>query len=316
MRLSKSGRFAAAMTWLALAATLGAVPHLAHPFGLSTYGTGWHGWAYTVEVGCPYLALAWADLQPNRHEYGFTSTCIVAEKGGSWKEGVVSVTIDALWKGSEKRALEKVLVSGDWTGHIDTQWSCPSDPFVAAVGCTREALSTNLHPAVANRSTPFAANGTTPAKAAQVDTAGDAAKKAKLNAAASLAKGIIPFAKIESPEQGKTYTGGLVIKVRPQNVPHGQWFAQCCEVELARSPGADSSPSGPWAQSIAYGDRNDVLTPYGWIIAAGGLEPGWWRVRARGCCLTNPKTGLGTHWPWSPWREFRVLPLIVPKLPK
>ncbi len=309
MRPSKVGRFAAALTWLALAATLGAGPRLAYPVGFPRYGPGWPEWAYTVEVQCPYLALAWADLQPDRREYRFTSTCIVAEKGGSWKEGVVAVTIEALWKGSAKRAKEKVLVSGDWTGHIDTQWSCPSDPFVAAVGCTREAFSTNLHPAVAYwfTSTPSAANGTTPAKAAQADAAGDAAKKAKLEAAASLAKGIIPFAKIESPEQGKTYAGGLVIKVRPQNVPKGQWFAQCCEVELARNPSTGPSPSGSWAPAIVYADRNDVLTPFGWAIPAGSLESGWWRVRARGCCLTNPKTGLGTHWPWSPWREFRVL---------
>jgi hypothetical protein len=315
MRPSKASRSAAALTVLAVAVLLGATPRLAHSMGLSTYGTGQPGWAYSVDVQCPYLALAWADLQPARHEYRFTSTCLFAEKGGGWKEGVVAVTIQALWKGGEKRAWEKVLVSGDWTGHIDTEWSCPSDPFVAAVACARKALSTNLHPAVADRPAPFAANGTTPAKAAQADAAGDAAKKAKLEAAASLLKGIMPYAKIDSPQQGKTYVGGLAIKVRPQNISKSQWFAQCCEVELARSSSTGQEPSGPWAPAIVYADRNDVLTPSGWIIADGALEAGWWRVRARGCCLTDPKTGVGTHWPWSPWREFRVLLKIKPIKP-
>jgi hypothetical protein len=65
-----------------------------------------------------------------------------------------------------------------------------------------------------------------------------------------------------------------------------------------------------------YGDRNDVVTPYGWTIQPGGLGPGWWRVRARGCCLTDADTGLGTYWPWSPWREFRVLLPLNPGIAK
>jgi len=84
MRRFNVGPFAAALTWLALTAAFMAGPRLAYPVGFPTYGPGPPGWAYTVETQCLYLALTWADLQPDRHQYRFTSTCLVAEKGGGW----------------------------------------------------------------------------------------------------------------------------------------------------------------------------------------------------------------------------------------